>query len=681
MIIKKIIFYKRTLPKNFKVNRFNISTRFVYLLLLFISLVKSQSAQDINQIRSDYERLQRQSVQSSTSLPGIDDDQTADQNNQPRMATFDIYNEKLLDNDKNVLDKFFGYNFFNKRDSIPFWENLPAPSNYFLGPGDELIIYLWGETQIRASYIISRDGKIYDEKVGLMNLSGKTVNQAKIYLKEQFGRVYSTLNSRQPSTFIDVSLGQLRSINVNFVGQIKFPGIYPIHPFSTVITGLIQSGGIDTTGSLRNIQVKRDGKEVFKVDLYDYLIKGSNDQNLQLRDQDIVLVPPRISTITIDSAVVNPGIYEHIEGETVYDLINYAGGLKPNSSKNIGVKRISESKLKENKDSRLAFYVDIDEAKETKIINGDKISIRQLFFQNVEVSILGQVKAPGSYHYVDKMMLSELLYLSSGFEDSTFWQSVYKEKGEIIRVDPDNNYSEVISFNINDVKEGKLDLFLKNLDKVIIHANSNYYTRQNITINGEVKIPGSYPLIFFNETLQSIIDRAGGLTARAMDDGISIYRNSNIFIQDMPQFSFEVATDDLVSDFSEKIRVAWNDKNVKIMPGDSIVVKEKPGTVNVSGEIYNPGLVEFKENKNLRYYINAAGGLTPMANNKGIVVVYANGLVKPKKWYNSPKIKDGSIIMINQKPLEEPFDLTQFATNWTSIISSMIATIVLSRQI
>ena len=133
---------------------------------LFISLAKSQSIQDINQIKSDYEKLQRQSVQSSTSLPEMDGDQTADRNNQPRMATLDIYNEELIDNDKkDVLDKFFGYNFFNKRDSIPFWENFPAPSNYFLGPGDELIIYLWGETQIRASYIISRDGKIYDEKV------------------------------------------------------------------------------------------------------------------------------------------------------------------------------------------------------------------------------------------------------------------------------------------------------------------------------------------------------------------------------------------------------------------------------------------------------------------------------------------------------------------------------------
>ena len=119
MIIKKIIFYKRILPKNLKVNKFNISTRFVYLLLLFISLVKSQSVQDINQIRSDYKRLQRQSVQNSTSLQEVDDDQTADQNNQPRMATLDIYDEELLDNDKNVLDKFFGsFIHSNKNSSV-----------------------------------------------------------------------------------------------------------------------------------------------------------------------------------------------------------------------------------------------------------------------------------------------------------------------------------------------------------------------------------------------------------------------------------------------------------------------------------------------------------------------------------------------------------------------------------
>ena len=174
--------------------------------------------------------------------------------------------------EKDEMDtRYFGYDYFTRRDTVAFWENLPTPANYLLGPGDELIISLWGETQLRETYTISREGKIYDEKVGLLNIAGKTIEVAKEYLENQFGRVYATLKGNNPTTYMDVSLGQLRSINVNFVGEVNYPGVYPVHPFSTLITGLIQAGGIDTTGSLRKIQIKREGVLKTEVDLYDYL--------------------------------------------------------------------------------------------------------------------------------------------------------------------------------------------------------------------------------------------------------------------------------------------------------------------------------------------------------------------------------------------------------------------------
>ena len=146
-------------------------------------------------------------------------------------------------------------------------------------------------------------------------------------MKDQYGRIYATLKGKKATTFMDVSLGELRSINVNFVGQVKYPGVYPIHPFSTVITGLIQAGGVDTTGSLRAIQIKRDGSTESTVDLYNYFINGEISSNIQLRDQDIVVIPVRKSTVEVDSAIVNPGIYEGVAGESVFDLIQYAGGL------------------------------------------------------------------------------------------------------------------------------------------------------------------------------------------------------------------------------------------------------------------------------------------------------------------------------------------------------------------
>ncbi|MBC8344994.1 MAG: SLBB domain-containing protein, partial [Candidatus Marinimicrobia bacterium] len=130
-----------------------------------------------------------------------------------------------------------------------------------------------------------------------------------------------------------------------------------------------------------------------------------------------------------------------------------------------------------------------------------------------------------------------------------------------------------------------------------------------------------------------------------------------------------------------KVRVAWQNESITLMPGDSVVVKVSAGTVNVSGQVYNPGLIEFRRGKSLRHYVNAAGGLTEKGNRKSIIVVYANGLVSPNKWYATPKIEDGATIIVNEKPPSEPFDITQFATNWTSIVASMITAVVLSKQL
>jgi hypothetical protein len=130
-----------------------------------------------------------------------------------------------------------------------------------------------------------------------------------------------------------------------------------------------------------------------------------------------------------------------------------------------------------------------------------------------------------------------------------------------------------------------------------------------------------------------------------------------------------------------KVRVAWQNESITLMPGDSVVVKVSTGTVNVSGQVYNSGLIEFRRGKSLRHYINSAGGITEKGNKKSIIVVYANGLVSPNKWYTTPKIEDGATIIVNEKTPEEPFDVTQFATNWTSIVASMITAVVLSKQL
>ena len=173
-----------------------------------------------------------------------------------------------------------------------------------------------------------------------------------------------------------------------------------------------------------------------------------------------------------------------------------------------------------------------------------------------------------------------------------------------------------------------------------------------------------------------MIARAGGLTSKALENGISIFRDKKYFETRKKQPNQEPDT----GLTSEKIRVAWKNDSISLMPGDSIVVREMTKTINVSGEVYNPGLIEYRLGKSAKYYINAAGGVTENGNGKNIMIIYANGLVAPKKWYNSPNIQDGSTIVVNVKEPEAPFNVTQFATNWTSIVSSMITIIILSQQ-
>jgi len=673
-----------------------LKTRYYFYLLIvvLISDTSSQSLREIKEIQSKYEREKNQLV-----IPNQEINQSEITNDLPREAQIVpyVFQENQIDS-LEKKSKYFGYDFFTRRDTVAFLENLPPPADYFLGPGDELVISLWGETQLRKTYKINREGKIYDDKVGLMNLIGKTIDSGEQYLTKQFGRVYATLVGQNPSTFIDVSLGKLRSINVDFVGEVSYPGIYPIHPFSTVITGLIQAGGVDTTGSLRNIQVIRGGKLVSSFDLYSYLLKGTLPKNLQLKDKDIIIVPVRNSTITVDSLVFRPGIYEAKSGESIKDLIDYAGGLKPNSSSSIGIKRIIPfEKRKTNQSNTENYYINYNVSELTPVQNGDIITVRRIFFEIQEVEIIGQVKEPGKYYYYSNMKLIDLIKLSGGFEDTTFFKSIYHSQGEIVRRNADEQYEKVIKINLKKLVNGdeSQNVKLNNLDRFVVHANRNFFEKENVQILGEVNVPGSYPLISDNETLSSLLIRAGDLTSKALKDGISIYRDKKYFVEINDKIKSEenLESQNLDNNQSQnpnekfqeliisKVRVAWTDEKIILMPGDSVIVRQSTNTIKVSGEVYNPGLIEYNDGKSLRYYLNSAGGITNNGDKSAVVVVYANGFVKPKTWYSTPKLSDGATIIVNAKAYEEPFNLTQFATNWTSIISSMVTVAILSRQL
>ena len=663
---------------------------FVYTIIS--SFIFSQSTQDYQKAIKEYERLERVKQQKDI----FNENQIINlETGLPKEAIITPYDPvKDIKMDLDLKIKYFGYDFFTKRDSIPFWENLPTPAGYILGPGDELVISVWGETQLRETYIINRDGKIYDAKVGVLNLAGKTIKEARLYFNAQFGRVYSTLKSTNPTTFMDVSLGQLRSINVNFVGELAHPGVYPIHPFSTVVTGLIQAGGIETTGTLRNILIKREGKTYSIIDLYDYLIKGSLPKNIQLRDQDVVVVPVRLSHITVDSSVVRPGVYESTINETVVQMIKYAGGLTQHSSSTIGLKRIIPLDQRDTtKSATENYYIDYRKSHLTTVQNGDIITVKSIIKTLNQVEIIGQVKNPGMYNYSQNMNLKDLVVLAGGFSDTTFWKSVYQNRGELVRRDPKTRYESVIEINLYDImnEDGSENIKLQNLDRFVVHANLNFFEKQNVQILGEVNIPGSYPLISDGETLNSLINRAGGLTSKALPDGVAIYRDKKYFEEGIisksrNQTKSLLSESELTNKYGEAekdkwIRVAWQNENIQLMAGDSVIVKEITGTVNIYGEVYNPGLIEYQKGKSLKYYVDSAGGVTLKGDKNDIIVIYANGVIKPKKLMSSPKIRDGATIIVNMKEETEPFNPTEFSASLAQIATSVMTILILKEQL
>lgn len=643
-----------------------------FTLLCFLApycLLSAQSTYNNIPLKKDIER------ESVFNKDSGNKEQFDDLTGKPNLISLEPYIDISNKSDSlRLKSSYFGYNFFNRSDTLAFFENIPAPGSYVLGPGDELIITIWGENQIRKTYTIMRDGNIYDDKLGLLSPTGLTINEAKKYLKDQFARFYSTLESSRPTSFFSLSMGKLKSINVSFVGELLNPGVYAIHPFSNLISGLIQIGGVDTTGTLRKIEIIHENNESTTVDLYQYLIEGKKPNKIALKDQDIVKVGVRNSTVKIDSAVMRPGIYESLKGESVKDLIGYAGGPTYSASSNISINRVLPRSKRTESIKERNFYIDIENSANTKVIDGDVIILLEMLNSENFVELIGQVKRPGKYNFYEKMTLTNLLDLGSGFDDTTFLKSVYLKRAEIIRRNSTIKYEKVIEVNLFDLLQNRAkSIYLNNLDRIVVHENINFFKNKNVKIIGEVNVPGSYPIIKRNETLNSFIQRAGGLTPDALFEGIQIFRDSDI-IQN---------NDNLLENYEikSKFQVAWENDEIPLFPGDSVVIKKSSRTVNVQGEVYNPGIVELKNLRGINYYVKTAGGFTQSADRGDVIIIYPNGIIKPKRFFFSPKVIDGSTIVVKNKEITEPFNITQFATNWTSIISSVITAVILSKQL
>ncbi|OYV87553.1 MAG: hypothetical protein B7Z63_02185, partial [Ignavibacteriae bacterium 37-53-5] len=434
----------------------------------------------------------------------------------------------------------FGYNVFTySPTTFQPALNVPTPVNYVVGPGDEIVISLWGETQLVQNLFVSKNGDIYIPNVGLVSVNGLTMSQLRDKLYNRLSKVYSSLRPGTggiTATHLNVSTGRLRSVKIYVLGDVRKPGGYTLPALSSAFTALYYSGGPTINGTLRDVEVVRDGNVVAHIDLYKYLVDGNQSDDVRLNDGDIVFVPPVGERVAVTGSVLRPAIYELKKGETLGDLLKYASGLTFNAYyQTIYINRIippsERSRYRNN-----IFNIDLDFSSPGALLgsgyvmeDGDVVNIHAInnLPQNL-VSISGQVGQPGAYELAGGMTVKELI----ADADSTL-PDAFIGRAILFRTRPSGR-KQMLSFNLGRALAGDPsdNLALLNRDSIHVFRDSTFFPTRWVQIFGDVRRPGKYPR-YDDMTLSDLIVQAGGLTDSATTEDIEVARidtvNSNVY--------------------------------------------------------------------------------------------------------------------------------------------------------
>ena len=415
----------------------------------------------------------------------------------------------------------FGYAVFNYPASTfePVL-NVATPPSYILGPGDELIISVWGQVKLYFDLTVDREGRILVPDVGPVTANGLTVQQFRDRLVRRMTQAYSGMKNGAPgaNTFLDVSLGRLRTIQVFVLGEAVRPGGYTLSSMSTAFHAVYLAGGPTVKGTLRSIRIIRANEKPLEVDLYDYLIRGDRTKDPRLQDGDVVFIGPAGKRVAVAGRVVRPAIYELDANETLGDAVALAGGLLFDSYfKRVHIERIipfdqRSSYSKNILDVDIEFKKVEDLQKSTyRLQDGDIVSIQKISEQpENRVTIEGNVNKPGIFEWKDGMKVGDLILLADSLKLNTF-----SERGTLFRLLP-NMRHEVLGFNprLAVIDDPLNNLVLQNEDSVVIYEENKFFPEQNVRISGAVRHPGVYPR-YDNMTAADLVIMAGGITEAA----------------------------------------------------------------------------------------------------------------------------------------------------------------------
>lgn len=532
----------------------------------------------------------------------------------------------------------FGRNIFNTNNlTFEPSSNLPTPPNYRLGAGDQVIIDIWGANQISIQETISPDGAININNLGMVYLNGMTVSQATEHLRNKMNKIYAGLSDENPTSHLKLTLGNTRTIQINVMGEVLRPGTYALSAFSTVFHALYRAGGVSSIGSMRDIQVVRNGKSVAQVDVYDFIMHGKTNDDIKLQEGDVIIVSPYEALVKIEGNVKRPMKYEMKKDETVATLLKYAGNFSSDAYTR------SMKLIRQNGKEYQLFTIDDIDYSGFKLADGDVLTVDGILerFEN-KLEIKGAVYRPGIYQLgADLQTLKELVAKADGLMEEAFLTRA------VLNRQHEDMTREVIQVDMKGIMNGtKPDIALKRNDVLYIPSIHDLQNLGNVEVFGEVARPGKF-IYADNMTLEDLIIQAGGLLESASTIKVDVSRriknpkstSSTAEISEMFTFALK---DGFVID---------GEVGFTLKPFDQVFVRKSPTykaqvNVSVDGEIEYAGTYALtNKSERLSDLVKKAGGLNKFA--------YANGAKLIRKANDEEISRMRSVVNMMERELGE----------------------------
>ena len=503
----------------------------------------------------------------------------------------------------------FGRNIFTNRNlTFAPSMNIPTPENYKLGPGDEVIIDIWGTNQATIRQTISPEGTINVQDIGLVNLNGMTIKEADAYMRRRLGQIYSVYGEDAASE-IKVTLGNIRTIQVNMMGEVAVPGTYYLSSFSNIYHALHRAGGVSNLGSLREIHLMRNGKKISTIDIYEFILKGKSFEDITLEEGDIIIVPTYKALVDISGNVKRPMYYELKEGETINNLLDYAGGFSVDAYKN------NLRLIRQNGREYKVFTINQPDYSSFALMDGDALTVGAMLdrFEN-RIEIKGAVYRPGIYELGDEIStVRQLVEKAEGIKGDAFTNRA------LLQREKEDLTLETQALDIASILNGSVpDVPLRKNDILYIASIHDLQDLGYIQVYGEVAKPGQF-IFAENTTLEDIIMQAGGLLESASTVKVDISRRVK-----NPGSLLE--TDTMSINFSFQLKdgfVIDGESNFILQPYDQVYVRRSPGYqeqrhVRIHGRVLFAGNYALANaNERLSDLVKRAGGVTKDAYVRG----------------------------------------------------------------